>query len=63
MISTLRSGMRVALPSGNVIVLLRRERMHWVCEYTDHARARGEVEFSGVWLRTHGRALQSAKAC
>jgi hypothetical protein len=60
-IGTLRVGMRVILPSGNVIVLLRRERMHWVCEYTDHAHARGEVEFSGVWLRQFGRALQSAK--
>ncbi len=63
MITVLRAGMRVMLPSGNVIVLLRRERMHWVCEYTDHADARGEVEFSGLYLRTHGRALQSAKAC
>ena len=61
MIRILARGMRVQLPSGNVIVLLRRERMHWVCQYTDHARARGEVEFSGLWLRQFGTALQSAK--
>lgn len=41
MITTLRRGMRVVLPSGNIIVLLRRERMQWVCEYTQVARARG----------------------
>lgn len=61
MIRVLRANLKVMLPSGNVIVLLRRERMHWVCTYTDHAHARGEVEFSGVWLRQFGRALQSAK--
>jgi hypothetical protein len=53
-IATLHSGMRVLLPSGNVIVLLRRERMHWVCEFTALSRARGEVEFSGVYLRKFG---------
>lgn len=54
MITTLHPGMRVMLPSGNVIVLLRRERMHWICEYTALARSRGEVEFSGAWLRRFG---------
>ena len=61
MIRILRVGLKVMLPSGNVVVLLRRERLHWVCVYTDHATARGEVEFSGLYLRNHGRALQSAK--
>lgn len=54
MISVLHSGMRVLLPSGNIIVLLRRERMHWICEYTAISRARGEVVFTGVYLRKHG---------
>jgi hypothetical protein len=54
MITTLHAGMRVLLPSGNVIVLVRRERMHWVCEYTVLSRNRGEVEFSGVYLRKFG---------
>jgi hypothetical protein len=46
--------MRVLLPSGNIIVLVRRERMHWVCAFTALSRARGEVEFSGVYLRKFG---------
>jgi hypothetical protein len=54
MITTLHAGMRVLLPSGNVIVLVRRERMHWICEYTVLSRNRGEVEFSGVYLRKYG---------
>ena len=57
MITTLHQGMRVMLPSGNIIVLVRRERMHWVCEYTVLSRARGEVVFSGVWLRKFGRKV------
>lgn len=55
MIHVLRAGLRVLLPSGNVVVLVRRERTAWVCEYVDNGRVRGEVEFSGVWLRQHGR--------
>lgn len=54
MISRLRAGLRVMLPSGNIIVLMRQEGADWVCEYTAVARARGEVEFSGVWLRRVG---------
>jgi hypothetical protein len=51
MITTLHVGMKVMLPSGNVLVLVRRERAFWACEYTAQARQRGEVEFTGVWLR------------
>jgi hypothetical protein len=54
MISVLHLGMRLMLPSGNVVVLVRRERTHWVCEYTSLSRARGQVEFSGVYLRKFG---------
>lgn len=57
MIAVLAVGMRVLLPSGNAVVLRRRERMHWICEFTPGSAARGEVEFSGVWLRKHGRVL------
>lgn len=53
MIETLHAGMRVMLPSGNVLVLVRRERTEWVCEYTELARARGEVLFTGVFLRKY----------
>jgi hypothetical protein len=53
-ITTLCTGMRVRLPSGNVLVLVRRERAYWVCEYAPGCKARGEVEFSGVYLRKWG---------
>ena len=57
MITTLHTGMRVLLPSGNTLVLVRRERALWVCEYTCNSRQRGEVEFTGVYLRRWGRAV------
>lgn len=57
MIEALATGMRVLLPSGNVVALVRRERTEWVCEYTALARARGEVIFTGLFLRTHGRQV------
>lgn len=57
MITTLHVGMRVMLPSGNTLVLVRRERAFWICEYAASARQRGEVEFTGVWLRRWGRVV------
>lgn len=54
MIEALHAGMRVLLPSGNVVCLLRCERDDWVCEYTELSRARGEVSFTGAFLREHG---------
>ena len=57
MIETLATGLRVVLPSGNVIVLVRRERTEWICEYTEQARARGEVIFTGLFLRTYARRV------
>ena len=50
-IAQLTVGMRVLLPSGNILLLVRRERSMWVCSYTQMARQRGEVEFTGAWLR------------
>lgn len=55
MIDTLRAGMLVRLPGGNVVRLVRRERAEWVCEYTERARARGEVLFASAFLRKYGR--------
>ncbi len=57
MIEALATGLRLMLPSGNVIVLVRRERTEWICEYTELARARGEVIFTGVFLRTYARRV------
>lgn len=57
MIEALATGMRVMLPSGNIVVLVRRERAEWVCEYTEMARARGEVVLTGLFLRTYGRQV------
>lgn len=54
MIRALVVGMEVLLPGGNVVRLVRREGRDWVCEYTELARARGEVAFSGAWLRRYG---------
>lgn len=57
MIEALATGMRVMLPSGNIVVLVRRERTEWICEYTELARARGEVIFTGVFLRKYARRV------
>jgi hypothetical protein len=57
MIEMLQIGMRIMLPSGNIIRLVRRQRTEWVCEYTEIARARGETIFTGAWLRKHGRRV------
>lgn len=52
---TLIAGMRVRLPSGNIVVLRQREGEHWVCEFVDSPRARGLVEFSASWLLRYGQ--------
>ena len=57
MITTLATGMRILLPSGNTLILVRRERAFWVCEYAKGSRQRGEVEFTGVYLRRWGRQV------
>lgn len=57
MIEQLVPGMRVMLPSGNIVILVRRERTEWICEYTELARARGEVIFTGVFLRKYARQV------
>jgi hypothetical protein len=57
MIDLLQAGMCVRLPSGTVLRLLRRERAEWVCEYLDFPQARGEVLFTGAFLRRHGKKV------
>ena len=57
MTGILRTGMLIRLPGGNVVRLVRRERADWVCEYTEGARARGEVWFTGAFLRKYGRRV------
>ncbi len=57
MIETLTIGMRLMLPSGNIVTVVRRERTEWVCEYTELARARGEVIFTGAFLRRWARQV------
>lgn len=57
MITRLQVGVLVALPSGNVILLLAHERGAWRCEYTRTSRLRGEVEFSAQYLRRFGRVV------
>ncbi len=57
MIPALAVGMRLMLPSGNIVALVRRDRAQWICEYTMLARARGEVAFSEAFLRRFGRQV------
>ena len=57
MIETLATGMRLMLPSGNVVVLLRRDRAECTCGYTEQAKARGEVIFTGRFLRQYARRV------
>lgn len=54
MINAITVGMRILLPSGNIVRVVRREGAEWLCEYTELARARGQVVFAGRFLREHG---------
>ena len=48
----LRLGLRLMLPSGNVITLVRHDAEGWTCEYNMLARLRGEVVFSERFLQS-----------
>lgn len=50
----LRVGMRLMLPSGNILFLVGREQGAWIGHYTELARFRGEVSLCPAWLRMHG---------
>ena len=56
-IRSITVGMHIRLPSGNVLRVVRCTGREWVCEYTEHARARGEVVYTGAFLRKFGRAV------
>ena len=56
-IRSITIGMHIRLPSGNVLRVVRCMGREWVCEYTDRARARGEVVYTGAFLRRFGRAV------
>jgi len=56
-IRSITIGMHIRLPSGNVLRVVRCTGREWVCEYTDRARARGEVVYTGAFLRRFGRAV------
>jgi len=49
----LRVGMRLMLPSGNILYLVGREQDAWIGHYTAMARLRGEVSLCPAWLRVH----------
>lgn len=51
MIAALRPGLRLVLPSGQVITLMRPARggTEWLCTYEQ--RVRGEVNFRTVFLK------------
>lgn len=50
MINEIRPGMVLRLPSGNEVTVLRLAGFEWACQYTERARARGEVIFSAAFL-------------
>lgn len=50
MIEDLAPGVKVVLPTGNVIVLVSREDDEWTCQYTQISHARGSVVFSETFL-------------
>ena len=59
MIEVIRSAQRITLPSGNEVIVLAKHLVddEWICEFSVTARARGEVIFSGLFLRRFGRLV------
>jgi hypothetical protein len=59
MIELIRSAQRITLPSGNEIIVMAQHLVddEWICEFSVTARARGEVIFSGLFLRRFGRLV------
>lgn len=58
MITVLLVGTKIRLPTGNVIMLLRRDGKDWLCVYQPGSTARGEVHFSGGFLRKFGERIK-----
>lgn len=59
MVDLIRSALRITLPSGNEIIVLAKHLVddEWICEFSVTAKARGEVIFSGVFLRRFGHLV------
>lgn len=54
-IKVLKAGMRISMPSGNVLTLIERQGDEWLCVYDqNNDRARGEVSFTITSLRRWG---------
>ena len=49
-------GLRLMLPSGNVVRVVRTDGDDFACEYQMLSRLRGEVVFSVYFLRKFGTA-------
>lgn len=56
MIERVCVGLRLMLPSGNVVRVVRTEGDDFACEYQVLSRLRGEVVFSVYFLRKFGTA-------
>ncbi len=56
MIEAVQAGMLIRLPSGNVVIVVAREsKNEWLCTYAEGSRARGDVVFTGTFLRDWGQ--------
>lgn len=54
-VKILRAGMRISMPSGNVLTLIERQGDEWLCVYDqNNDKARGEVSFTAAMLRRWG---------
>lgn len=54
-VKILRVGMRLSMPSGNVLTLVERQGDEWLCVYDqNNDKARGEVSFTQAMLRRWG---------
>lgn len=50
-VKILRMGMRLHMPSGNVITLVEKQGEEWLCLYEQSGREQGEVSFTAEMLR------------
>lgn len=59
--TALRSGMHLQLPSGSVVILLRKVGTTCECTFTERSRLRGDAAFKTVWLETHARIVHTPR--
>lgn len=55
MIEAIRAGTLIRLPSGNIVIVVARQGKEWLCTYAEGSRARGDVVFTGEFLRAWGK--------